>query len=109
MQFLTWLGAWFLTRIAHLGRAGVFFAQAASCSVTLPLKAVRILRQIWFIGWKSMGVICLTGAFTGMVLALQGFPTLRNVGSEAFLGPLVALSLIRELGPVLAALMVTGR
>jgi phospholipid/cholesterol/gamma-HCH transport system permease protein len=56
-----------------------------------------------------MGVICLTGAFTGMVLALQGYPTLRRVGSEGFLGPLVALSLIRELGPVLSALMVTGR
>jgi phospholipid/cholesterol/gamma-HCH transport system permease protein len=56
-----------------------------------------------------MVVVCLTGAFTGMVLALQGHPTLRRVGSEAFLGPLVALSLIRELGPVLAALMVTGR
>lgn len=77
--------------------------------MTPPLKVVRISKQVWFIGWKSMLVICLTGVFTGMVLALQGFPTLRRVGSEGFLGPLVALSLIRELGPVLAALMVTGR
>ena len=56
-----------------------------------------------------MLVIALTGTFTGMVLALQSFPTLRRVGSEALLGPLVALSLTRELGPVLTALMVTGR
>src|SRR5512132_2605917 len=109
MQPITWLGAWLLARIAHLGRAGVFFFRAASCSVTPPLKVPRILKQIWFIGWKSMGVICLTGGFTGMVLALQGFPTLKRVGSEAFLGPMVSLSLIRELGPVLTALMVTGR
>ena len=56
-----------------------------------------------------MLVIALTGTFTGMVVALQGFPTLRRVGSEALLGPMVSLSLIRELGPVLTALMVTGR
>jgi phospholipid/cholesterol/gamma-HCH transport system permease protein len=92
-----------------LGRTGVFLSRTVVCSFTPPIKVSRVLRQIWFIGWKSLVVICLTGAFTGMVLALQGFPTLRRVGSEAFLGPLVALSLIRELGPVLAALMVTGR
>jgi phospholipid/cholesterol/gamma-HCH transport system permease protein len=103
------LGAWCLDRVSHLGRTGVFLSQTGLCAVTPPLKIRRVVKQIWFIGWKSMTVICLTGTFTGMVLALQGFPTLRRVGSEAFLGPLVALSLIRELGPVLAALMVTGR
>jgi phospholipid/cholesterol/gamma-HCH transport system permease protein len=54
-------------------------------------------------------VIFLTGAFTGMVLAFQGFYSLTRFGSAALLGPMVALSLIRELGPVLSALMVTGR
>ena len=102
-------GAWGADRLAHLGKCALFFLQAVACCLTPPLKWDRILKQIWFIGWKSMPVICLTAAFTGMVLALQGHPTLRRVGSEAFLGPLVALSLIRELGPVLAALMVTGR
>lgn len=103
------LGAWFITRISRLGRSGVFLARSGWCSITPPVKVARVIKQIWFVGWKSMMVICLTGTFTGMVLALQGFPTLRRVGSEAFLGPLVALSLLRELGPVLAALMVTGR
>jgi phospholipid/cholesterol/gamma-HCH transport system permease protein len=56
-----------------------------------------------------MIVILIMGAFTGMVLALQIFYTLRKVGSEAMLGPAVALSLIRELGPVLCALTITGR
>lgn len=109
MQLLTSLGAWFLERIGRLGRAGLFLLKSLICTFAPPLKLARVVKQIWFVGWKSMGVISLTGAFTGMVLALQGFPTLRRVGSEAFLGPLVALSLIRELGPVLAALMVTGR
>jgi len=67
------------------------------------------VKQIWFIGWKSIGVICLMAMFSGMVLALQAHSTLRQVGAEGFLGPLVAISLIRELGPVLSALMVTGR
>lgn len=109
LQLLTSLGAWAIERVQHLGRSGLFLVQSLWCCVTPPLKVVRISKQVWFIGWKSMLVICLTGVFTGMVLALQGFPTLRRVGSEGFLGPLVALSLIRELGPVLAALMVTGR
>jgi phospholipid/cholesterol/gamma-HCH transport system permease protein len=103
------LGAWCIERVGRLGRAGVFLAQSLTCTVSPPIKFQRVLKQIWFVGWKSMPVICLTGAFTGMVLALQGYPTLKRVGSEAFLGPLVALSLTRELGPVLAALMVTGR
>jgi phospholipid/cholesterol/gamma-HCH transport system permease protein len=103
------LGAWWIALSSDLGRSAVFLGRSLYCAVTPPIKHQRVLRQVWFIGWKSMGVICLTGAFTGMVLALQGYPTLRRVGSEGFLGPLVALSLIRELGPVLSALMVTGR
>jgi len=106
---ITNIGAALVARIAHLGRTGVFLGQTLLCSLTAPLQGERVLRQTWFIGWKSMLVIALTGTFTGMVVALQGFPALRRVGSEALLGPMVALSLVRELGPVLAALMVTGR
>src|SRR4029079_5184768 len=109
MQPFIRLGAWFISQLAQLGKTGVFLGNSLLCSLTPPVKVNRVVKQIWFVGWKSMFVICLTGAFTGMVLALQGFPTLKRVGSEAFPGPLVALSLIRELGPVLAALMVTGR
>src|ERR1051326_4362292 len=101
MRIFTILGAWFIACVGQFGRTGLFLARVLWCSITPPLKAARVLKQIWFIGWKSMLVICLTGLFTGMVLALQGFPTLRRVGSEAFLGPLVSLSLIRELGLVL--------
>ncbi|MBF0358282.1 MAG: ABC transporter permease, partial [Magnetococcales bacterium] len=69
----------------------------------------NILRQIHFIGIRSLFVIVLTAVFAGMVLALQGYYTLSKFGSEALLGQAVALSMIRELGPVLAGLMVTGR
>lgn len=106
---LTILGAWLVALLMRAGKSTVFLGEAIACSVTTPIKFRRIIEQVWFIGWKSMPVVCLTGAFTGMVLALQGYPSLRRLGSEALLGPLVSLSLISELGPVLSALMVTGR
>jgi phospholipid/cholesterol/gamma-HCH transport system permease protein len=88
---------------------GLFLAKAFFYASTLPLKFSNLLKQIQFIGFQSMLVIFLTGAFAGMVLSLQGFYTLNRFGSAALLGPMVALSLIKELGPVLTALMVTGR
>jgi len=88
----------------------MIFLGTALCWIFLPpLKWRRMIARIHFIGAKSLVVILLTGAFTGMVLGLQVFYTLTKFGSEAFLGPAVALTLIRELGPVLCALMVTGR
>ena len=67
------------------------------------------MQQIYFIGVKSVSVIMLIGLFTGMVLGLQGYYTLIKFGSEGLLGAAVALSIIRELGPVLTAIMITGR
>src|SRR5258705_1562502 len=73
-----------------------------------PFKIVRLIDRIQFIGLRSLIIVMLTGAFPGMVLGLQIFLTLSRFGSEAYLGPAVALSLIRELGPVLCAVFVTG-
>jgi phospholipid/cholesterol/gamma-HCH transport system permease protein len=109
LRIFTTAGAWLLSVLGDLGRTGVFLTRTLYCSTTPPFKLRLLLNQIWFIGWKSIGVICLMGTFSGMVLAMQAYPALKRVGSEAFLGPLVAVSLIRELGPVLSALMVTGR
>jgi phospholipid/cholesterol/gamma-HCH transport system permease protein len=88
---------------------GLFLARTVLSAVTPPLKFSQLLKQIQFIGSQSVLVIFLTGAFSGMVLGLQGYYTLERFGSAALLGPMVALSLIKELGPVLSALMVTGR
>lgn len=92
-----------------LGRMGWFLIYTLGVTVRNPGSPVHILKQISFIGAKSLFVIFLTAAFTGMVLGLQGYYTLTKFGSEGMLGTAVALSLIRELGPVLTALMVTGR
>jgi phospholipid/cholesterol/gamma-HCH transport system permease protein len=95
--------------VEALGRFGTFFGVAVAALLSPPFKLRAFLGRIHYIGYNSLLIILLTGAFTGMVLGLQIFLTLSRFGSEAYLGPAVALSLIRELGPVLAALMVTGR
>jgi phospholipid/cholesterol/gamma-HCH transport system permease protein len=69
----------------------------------------RAIKQIYFIGVKSISVIVLTGLFTGMVLTLQGYYVLVSFGAESKLGSITSLSLIRELGPVISALMLIGR
>jgi phospholipid/cholesterol/gamma-HCH transport system permease protein len=92
-----------------MGHMFVFLVNAVVLVFVPPFKFRVLLRQMRFFGNKSLVVILLTGAFTGMVLALQVFYTLRKFGSEALLGPAIALSLVRELGPVLSALMITGR
>ena len=103
------MGSWFLSRLSRMGHMFLFLMHSIYFIFVPPFKFNVLLRQIRFLGSKSMVVIILTGSFTGMVLALQLFYTLRKFGSDALLGPAIALSLIRELGPVLSALMITGR
>lgn len=103
------LGAATLRIVESLGRFGAFLGEAIVVSATPPFKVRAFLDRIHYIGFRSLLIIVLTGAFTGMVLGLQLFLTLSRFGSEAFLGPAVALAIIRELGPVLSALIVTGR
>jgi len=108
-MFIRNLGGLSLAGLHRTGRMGLFLAKTFVFAVTPPLKFSELLKQIRFIGFQSALVIFMTGAFTGMVLGLQGYYTLNQFGSVALLGPMVALSLIKELGPVLSALMVTAR
>ncbi|WP_022668741.1 MlaE family ABC transporter permease [Desulfospira joergensenii] len=103
------LGSFTLRLIESFGRFCLFFVSGAAQIFVLPLQSDKILEQVWFIGAKSIFVIVLTGLFTGMVLGLQGYYSLVNFGSEAALGSAVSLTLIRELGPVLSAIMITAR
>ncbi len=103
------IGALVLGGLGSMGKMFVFLATTLYWTFIPPLKLGRVMRQVSFIGAKSVPLIVLTGGFTGMILGLQVYYTLRKFGADAYLGPAVALSLIRELGPVLAALMITGR
>ncbi|WDP88696.1 MAG: ABC transporter permease [Desulfobacter sp.] len=108
-QRLEMIGGRTIARIETLGRLVFFLCAGLAQACVPPLQTAKILEQVWFIGAKSMFVIVLTAIFTGMVLGLQGYHTLVSFGSEAALGSAVAMSLIRELGPVLAAIMIAAR
>lgn len=108
-NYIRALGRWSIEKVRLMGSMTIFLCSALYYTFQPPFKIGLVVKQIRFFGSKSMIVVVLTGAFTGMVLALQLFYTLRKFGSDALLGPAIALSLIRELGPVLSALMVTGR
>ncbi len=103
------LGIRTLAVLGEMGAMFLFLLHGLWHIFTSPKQLRKIVYQMYFIGSKSLLVICLIGLFTGMVLGLQGYYTLIKFGSEGLLGTAVALSLIRELGPVLTAIMVTGR
>lgn len=106
---INWLGRTAINIIGEFGAIAIFFCYGLMLIFSLPLQFRKIILQTYFIGVKSVLIISLIGLFTGMVLGLQGYYTLVKFGSEGMLGAAVALSLIRELGPVLTALMVIGR
>jgi phospholipid/cholesterol/gamma-HCH transport system permease protein len=103
------LGALVLDGILQLGQFVMFLLGAVFYMLVPPYKPRLWIRQIRIIGADSLFLIILIGGFTGMVLGLQGYNTLRRFGSEGALGAVVALVLVRELGPVLAALMIAAR
>ncbi len=107
MKVLTSIGAWVLDRLATVGRFGLFSGRTL---LALPgARGAEVVRQIHFIGNYSLVIIAVSGLFVGFVLGLQGYYTLVRYGSEQALGVLVALSLVRELGPVVTALLFAGR
>jgi phospholipid/cholesterol/gamma-HCH transport system permease protein len=95
--------------VHHLGRVAVFVFEIFLSALRPPLRFRRLLGEIFETGVLSLAVVCLSGATVGGVLAFQGYTTLTRFGAEGSLGAVVGLSLIRELGPVLTALLVTGR
>lgn len=103
------LGAWIIDGVTSLGNFVVFLFAAILYVILPPYKPRLLIRQLRAIGADSIFLVGLIGLFTGMVLGLQGYNTLRRFGSEGALGTVVALVIVRELGPVLAALMVAAR
>ena len=103
------LGRQGIMAVREMGRIAIFLSRGIRHFFALPIQVRSIVQQVHFIGFKSLFVISLTGIFTGMVLGLQGYYTLVRFGSEGVLGAAVALTLIREMGPVLTAIMVVAR
>jgi phospholipid/cholesterol/gamma-HCH transport system permease protein len=108
VNWLISLGANTLSRLSAIGNAslmlwGALFAVPRFKNIPL------IIQQVYVVGVQSLLIIIVSGLFIGMVIALQGYTILVNYGAEGSLGPMVALSLLRELGPVVTALLFAGR
>lgn len=94
--------------INSMGAAAIFLILAL-IKIFQKKQFIKIIQQLFYIGARSTLIIMLVGLFTGMVLGLQSYYALVKFGAEGALGTLVALSLVRELGPVLTAIMITAR
>ncbi len=107
MNFLagTWLGDW----LAGLGRITLLTREAIASALTFKFSRRDVLYQIYFIGIKSQSVVIVTGAFTGMVLAAQTYFQFHKIKMDTATLAVVSVSMCSELGPVLTALMVSGR
>ncbi len=95
--------------LAEFGGILMFLGSFVYWTVKPPYRIREIFRQLDFVGTQSMMLIAMTGAFTGMVSALQGYNGMSRYGAGSLVGATTALALARELGPVLTGLMVVGR
>lgn len=103
------LGAATSRRIESVGAMTRFAGLIVLASLSRPLRVRKLMGEIFDTGVLSLAIICTSGLAVGMVLGLQGYNTLVRFGAENSLGAVVGLTLIRELGPVLTGLLVTGR
>ncbi|MCP5451192.1 MAG: lipid asymmetry maintenance ABC transporter permease subunit MlaE [Gammaproteobacteria bacterium] len=109
MTSLAELGRFVLDRLARLGRANLFLLQLLRALSFLFRRPGLLVKQLHAVGVLSLPIILVSGLFVGMVLGLQGYANLVDFGATSSLGTVVALSLIRELAPVLTALLYAGR
>jgi phospholipid/cholesterol/gamma-HCH transport system permease protein len=108
-ETLSAIGAVFLAFLAAVGRLARFAMQALAAAASPPYFPRLIARQVLYIGYYSLPVVGLTALFTGMVLALQSYTGFSRFNAQSAVATVVVLSMTRELGPVIASLMVAGR
>jgi len=109
IRFLEFAGRPLVFFVEECGRIMLLLLSTISWMFRPPFRFRVVFRQMEFVGVNSVGVVLITGAFTGMVLALQTYHGFKMFGGESLVGSTLALAMTRELGPVFTALMVTGR
>jgi phospholipid/cholesterol/gamma-HCH transport system permease protein len=109
IRVITVLGTYILAICTSVGNFVIFLGKVLRALFSTHLRVSHVLHQIEHVGIGSLLIIVLTGLFTGMALALQTYLGFHTIGGESFIGPVIALAMTRELGPVLTGLMVTGR
>lgn len=103
------LGAFSIERCMRIGDSGVFLLKVLTSKPRMKQGFHMLLKQLYMVGVLSLSIIVVSALFIGMVIALQGYNTLQKFGVQQQLGQLLALSIVRELGPVVTALLFAGR
>src|SRR5579862_7810145 len=106
---LALVGEWGIDHLRDLGKAGILLLRVLFYPPNIRKGFPLVVQQIYVEGVLSLLIIVVSSLFIGMVLALQGYHTLAKFGASQELGPLVALSVVRELGPVVTAILFAGR
>ncbi len=109
LDWLQRLGQSGLGFFERLGRGHILFYYILTGIPSVLVRPRLLMQQVYSVGVLSILIILVSGVFVGMVLGLQGYNTLSDFGAEESLGTMVALSLVRELGPVVTALLFAGR
>ena len=109
INFISGIGRFGVRKINALGRATIMLFYSIFGKPQFDKNFPQLIQQLYVVGVQSISIIAISGLFIGMVLGLQGFNVLVRFMAEGALGQLVALSIIRELGPVVAALLFAGR
>src|SRR5512145_446347 len=108
-RWFDWMLAPVLSLLDGFGSVVLLTLRTLGWAVRPPFRGMQLLRAMEFVGAESVFIVSLTGVFSGMVLALQMVHALRQFSAESVVGSIVAISLMREMSPVFAALMVTAR
>ena len=108
-NFFQRFGRFWIDIVARLGRATLFLLQLTSAVFSLVKRPSLLVKQLHATGVMTLSIVLVSGLFVGMVLALQAYNTLIDFGQETRVGTLVALTLVRELGPVVTGLLFAGR
>jgi phospholipid/cholesterol/gamma-HCH transport system permease protein len=109
MNSILGLGQSIINTVSGLGRAIILLVSALLHVPNVRKGFPLLMQQLYAVGVLSLMIVMVSGLFIGMVISLQGYTILVGYGAEGSLGPMVALSLLRELGPVVAALLFAGR
>ncbi|GBE04980.1 MAG TPA: ABC transporter permease [Nitrospirae bacterium] len=109
VRAIEYIGSYIKGPVEMIGQIIMLFFSTLRVMLIPPFDVRIILKQMLEVGVRSLPVVLITAVFTGMVLALQSYTGFKRFGAEGLVGTIVALSMTRELGPVLTALIVTGR
>src|SRR3989338_2271613 len=102
-------GAWAVAQFEYAGSLGLLFAQTVGGCIMRPLRRDAVIYELWNVGVQSLFIVSVSSLFIGMVLAFQSAYQMQKLAAEVYIASLVALSVVREIGPVITALIVAGR